>query len=378
MLRRLLILSLLLWLLPVFAAQAQAGDLLARVNNLRASRGLPPFTQNGALAAAAQAHAQWMANSGVISHNQPDGSGPRSRAMNAGYPNADVTENIYGGSQATVDAAWAFWVNSPLHLNSMINGRYSEIGVGVATGSVTTYVLVFGNPGGGSPFVPQSASARSSGGGGGGAPPQQPSYVKGLDASGNIMHEVQPGDTLGEIALIYGYSWGDLDYMRQLNGIEGNLLEIGSIFLVPPRDGTYTPTPGEPEDDSSATPEARQPHDEQPAADSPPTATPPPTDTPVPTPAGIATAAAMPEAIALPISVEAAPTETPSEGAVVAAVLTDAPEGVAVMAAAGGSTITRSAGSPWLVVGLIVQVGLLLLAGVEFARRSRRSGKRGR
>lgn len=45
----------------------------------------------------------------------------------------------------------------------------------------------------------------------------------------------------------------------------------------------------------------------------------------------------------------------------------------AVPAAATGSTITRSSAiSPALVAALVLQVGLLIAAGVEFARRWRR------
>lgn len=346
--RTLLLLCLFLLLNTPGLMVAQGGDLVARVNNLRASVGLPPYTVSGALSAAAQSQAQWMADTGIISHNRPDGSSPRGRALNAGYPTVDVSENIYGGTGASADTAWGFWVNSSIHYNGMVNNRYSEIGVGVATGSVTTYVLVFGNPGGPPPGAPQVA--RSSGGGGGNAAYVPPSYIKGQDAFGNIMHEVQPGDTLGDIALIYGYTWDDLAYMRQLNNLEGNLLDVGAIFLVPPKDGTWTPTPdGQPQ--ATATPEAAE------STAAPPTDTATPTATDTPTPLVIATAAAMPEVIAM-----AGVTDTPT---LIAAVPTEA-----LLISGTTGTITRAGTSPWLIVGLIVQVGVLLVAGLEFARRS--------
>src|SRR5690606_16156631 len=149
-------------------------DLLARVNNLRASLNLPPLTLNGALSAAAQSQAQWMAETGSVSHNRPDGSGPRTRAVNAGYGTTDVSENIYGGTGATADSAWSFWVNSAVHYAGMVNGRYQEIGIGVATGQLRTFVLVFGNPGGPPPFVPQTGAAAAGNNAGPSAPP---SYV---------------------------------------------------------------------------------------------------------------------------------------------------------------------------------------------------------
>ncbi|MBZ0292825.1 MAG: LysM peptidoglycan-binding domain-containing protein, partial [Anaerolineae bacterium] len=246
-----LLVGVLFLLFPAFSVNAQAGDLLTRINSLRASLGLPGYTLNGVLSAAAQSQAQWMADTGTISHNRPDGSSPRARALAAGYGTADVSENIYGGTLASIDTAWTFWINSDIHYRGLTNSRYADVGIGIAGGSINTFVLVFGNPGGPAPGAPQIASSSGSG------PAAPPSYIVGQDNFGNIMHEVQPGDTLGDIALIYGYTWDDLDYMRHLNNLEGNLLEVGSVFLVPPHDGTWTPTPGG-EPPATETPEAVQ------------------------------------------------------------------------------------------------------------------------
>jgi hypothetical protein len=338
-------------------AQDATSELLRRINELRGSVGLPGYTLNGALAAAAQSQAQWMADTGMVSHVRGDGSGPRSRAVNAGYGTADVSENIYAGTNATINSAWTFWINSAIHYAGLTNPRYSEVGIGAARGAdYSAYVLVFGNPGGPAPYTPIRVD--TSGGSAAAAPP---SFVKGIDPRGFIMHEVQPGDTLGDIALLYGYSWGDIPYMREVNAIENHYnLEVGSIFLVPPYEGTYTPTPGDPQTVADAsTPEA---------AAAEPSATPMPSPTPSPTRPGIATAIAMPEVIALPLN--AIPTTSP----------TPPPTAVAQAATpvlmSGGGTITRSSGpSPWLVAGLALQIGLVLIAGVEFVRRSRRSSR---
>src|SRR5690606_31021600 len=100
---------------PAAQAQDDVGGLLSRVNNLRASQGLHAYAVSSALSAAAQQQAQWIASTGSVSHTHPDGSGPRTRAVNAGFPSTDVTENIYGGTMATSDVAWNFWVNSGIH-----------------------------------------------------------------------------------------------------------------------------------------------------------------------------------------------------------------------------------------------------------------------
>lgn len=359
MIRRLLLGCLLFSLLmPALVwSQGAAGDMLGRINNLRGSLGLPGYRINGALSAAAQSQAQWMADTGIISHTRPDGSGPRTRAVNAGYGTTDVSENIYGGTNANVDTAWSFWVNSGVHYRGLINDRYQEVGVGIASGSAgNMYVLVFGNPGGPPPYVAPPSAGGSAAASGPSAPP---SYVLGVDARGFIMHEIQPSDTLGDIALLYGYTWDDIPYMKDVNGLADHYsLQVGEVFLVPPHDGTYTPTPDEAQS-AVGTPEA--------ADEEQPTATPQPSDTAeptlVPTLAGIATAAAMPEVIAMAIG--PAPTETLTPVAVAAVSTQAAP----VLA---GSTVTRSGPSPWLALALVLQVGLLGAAGFEFARRMRR------
>jgi hypothetical protein len=338
-------------------AQDASGDLLGRVNNLRSSLGLAPYNINGALSAAAQSQAQWMADNSLISHNRPDGSGPRSRAIASGYPSADVAENIYGGTNATLDAAWSFWVNSAIHYAGLTNTRYQEIGIGAARGSdFTTYTLVFGNPGGPAPGQRPVVA-----GGGGNAESAPPSYVLGLNEHGFIMHQVQPGDTLGDIALLYGYTWDDIPYMKTVNEINDNRsLEIGAVFLVPPYDGTFTPTPGGLQ--ATATPEVEDAEVTEQAIAFGASAT------PVPTRSAIATSAAMPEVLALVAA------EHTAEPVAVAAVATQpAPR---MNTADRSGTITRKGSPPWLAIALTVQVGLLLVAGVEFARRSRRKKQR--
>lgn len=369
-------------------AQGEAGDLLGRINALRGSLGLPGYAMNGALSAAAQSQAQWMADTGMISHTRPDGSTPRGRALSAGYPTTEVSENIYGGSNAGVDAAWTFWINSRIHYLGLTNVRYKEVGVGVARSAWgAAFVLVFGNPGG-PEYVPPAVKAGSSAAG-------QPSFVAGLDPHGNIMHEVQPGDTLGDIALIYGYTWGDIQTMLALNGLsEADVreLEIGSIFLVPSKNGTYTPTA--PPESAAAT--VAPVVEVAAVSTSVPTTVPTlellPTATLSPTAPGIATLDTVPQALLLPTS---AATVTAADGIATLDPVPQAlllPTGPATMTEAApptgqkiadagpqaapvkatGVVTASSRQSPWLAIALVVQVGVLLVAGFEFVRRRSR------
>jgi hypothetical protein len=349
-------------------------DLFGRINALRTNRGLPAYSINSALTAAAQSQAQWMVDNGcAIAHTRPDGSNPRSRAQAAGYPTSDVSENIYCGGNASRDSAWTFWVNSSIHYAGLVNTRYQEIGLASAEGSGgRSFVLVFGNPGAPA-YVPPAAAA--GGGGGPAAPAAPPSFVVGVDPVGNIMHEIQPEDTLGQIALIYGYSWGDIPNILALNGMtEGDYrkLAIGSVILIPPYDGTYTPTPGGPPADS-ATATAVPVNSVANETTLQPTITPtaeaiqPITFTPLP---AVATANAIPQTMQV-VTASAVPSPLP-EGVAFAVTAPGMPLNVDTSAAEPLQAASTNAGPPaWLIVGLVVQVGVIIAAGLEYIRRGK-------
>ncbi len=138
------------------AAQDVAGFLTARVNELRASQGLNTLNYNGALAAAAQAHSQYLASTPYAHpHRQNNGSLPQDRAAAAGY-SGRVGENVVGGGTATLEWAYNWWLNSPTHYNNML-GNWTDIGVGFSVGPYGKwYVIVFGDNGS-APARPQSA-----------------------------------------------------------------------------------------------------------------------------------------------------------------------------------------------------------------------------
>lgn len=233
------------------AGQDAASALLPRINSLRASKGLPGYALHASLTAAANNHARWMADTGEIAHYQHDGSGPRTRAVNAGFPSDWISENIYRGASALT--AWEWWLNSPIHYAGIVSPNYDKIGIGSASGAHgNAYVLVFGNSTG----RLLGGGARTESSAGASAAVGSPSYVLGLDEFGNIKHEVQPGQTIGHILLIYGYTWDEYPYLLEINGMrEADRLNMqpGDVILVPPRDGTYTPAPAAMEPTTAAT-----------------------------------------------------------------------------------------------------------------------------
>jgi hypothetical protein len=251
-------------------AQDPVSDLLSRTNQLRAGFGLAAYTLNGALSSAAQNQATWMANTGAVSHVQPDGSRPRDRAAAAGYYSPWINENIYVGGMASTDTAWTFWINSAIHYAALTSPNYSDVGIAWATGENNkAFVMVFGAPAEqvSMPSLPPANSAppASDGGGqtgnaavaasdpnsnaGASRPALRQRVIVGMDAVGNMMHEVQEGDTLGDIAMLYGYSWDVIPTMMAINRLsedEIRGIKVGSVLLIPPHEGTYTPTPEPP------------------------------------------------------------------------------------------------------------------------------------
>jgi len=251
-------------------AQDPISDLLNRTNQLRAGFGLGAYTLNGSLSSAAQNQAAWMANTGAVSHVQPDGSRPRDRAAAAGYYSPWINENIYVGGLASTDTAWTFWVNSAIHYAALTSPNYRDVGIAWASGEQNkAFVMVFGAPAEevsmpslppannasapanteGSGQVGNAVASDPNSNGGVSRPAVRQRVIVGMDAVGNMMHEVQEGDTLGDIAMLYGYSWDVIPTMMAINRMsedEIRGIKVGSVLLVPPHDGTYTPTPAPP------------------------------------------------------------------------------------------------------------------------------------
>jgi Cysteine-rich secretory protein family len=165
-------LSLLLVPHPVAAQGGDEGWLLTQLNTFRAQNGRGGLAWNGALAAAAQAQAQYLANNPYVGpHVQANGSTPQDRAAAQGY-GGRVGENVVGGSSATLEWGWTWWAGSAVHRNNML-GDWNEVGIAVGQGSYGRwYTMVFGNNGqAAAPPAPAPVSA------GGGEPTRRASVV---------------------------------------------------------------------------------------------------------------------------------------------------------------------------------------------------------
>jgi LysM repeat protein len=233
----LLLLALLLLIRPGETAVAQdpQSQILALVNQVRASYGQHPYEYNAALAVAAQNHANWMASTATYSHTGAGGSTPQSRATAAGYQGY-ATENIVGGTGLTPRQGVIWWQNSAVHLNSMTSGRYIHVGIGFAQGhGQNFYVMVMGTPSD-APVRPSSGQGQQS----------QPLIVTPIEisqpgADGSIIHTVRPGQTAWAIAARYEIELVDLLRLNGLN--ETAVLQPGDEIIIQLAEGVPTPAP---------------------------------------------------------------------------------------------------------------------------------------
>lgn len=223
--------------LPLASAPIQtSSELIAAVNSLRASHGLPPYNANSILMQIAQAHADYMAATGSVTHYGPDGSRPFQRALAAGYSVAgDLTrggwfsENIQAGSGLSPAGAVTAWQGDAPHLNTMLSPNLFDIGAGVSKNGSTVYYVIDAGASGqssGDPGLPAGTLAA-------GTPLVSqymiPVTVNTPMADGSVYHEVQNGQTLWSIAIAYETK---IDVIKSLNQLASNDLQPGQKLLI--------------------------------------------------------------------------------------------------------------------------------------------------
>lgn len=141
-------LALPLGALTPAAAHAAGSDesrFYSLTNQLRASVGVPGLTLDAGMSNVARGWAQQMAASGGISHNPSRGDQITGWSL--------LGENV--GMGRSVDIVHQALVNSPHHYENLVSGEFSLVGIGVAYGSNTVYVV-------------EDFMAPAGGGGGGG------------------------------------------------------------------------------------------------------------------------------------------------------------------------------------------------------------------
>jgi uncharacterized protein YkwD len=131
------------------AADAQAArntrsDLADDLNQARIARGLPPLTLDPNLTRAAQSHSVDMIRRDYFLHTTgPGGASFWRRILDFWHPDGSgmVGEVMAWGTQeqATNASAVARWLVSPSHRRIILSTAYTEMGIGIATGSFLSY-----------------------------------------------------------------------------------------------------------------------------------------------------------------------------------------------------------------------------------------------
>lgn len=223
---------------PVFAQSGSALEIIQLINQFRVNNGLPAFQINQSLVSAAQNQANYMSEYGVFSsHIGYGGSTPQSRANAAGYKGI-VSENIVGGTDLNARQGLNWWLNSPVHYNTLVTSRYSEAGTAFATnGDANFFVLVVGRK--------INAATPPSNGDDSPAPLYiTPITLAQAGEDGSIVHEVQDGQALWTLAAYYEVPLSDLILFNQLN--ETDFVQPGDQIIIRLPDGAEpppTPTP---------------------------------------------------------------------------------------------------------------------------------------
>ena len=221
---------------PSFADSAY--DLINAVNALRGSNGLPAYSSNSILMYTAQNQADFMAANEMVTHYGPGGISLTSRILAAGYPLAgDLSlggfraENIIsGGEGMSAQAAVQAWMGDAPHLNTMLSPNLTEIGAGVAVKNGSVYDVI------------DAARPTTSGA----SQAVTPVYVDGTavspydapisavvvstpNADGDVIHVVQFGQSLWQIAIDYGVR---IDDIKRLNNLVDDNIFPGEWLLV--------------------------------------------------------------------------------------------------------------------------------------------------
>ncbi|MEP6894494.1 MAG: LysM peptidoglycan-binding domain-containing protein [Chloroflexota bacterium] len=247
-----LLLTLLLSSFVVYAQPDRAPDfdtspydLINAVNVLRGAYGLPAYNINSILMSTAQNQADFMSATETVTHLGLDGINFTDRLLAAGYPlggnllaGGFRSENIMSGLEGTSaqDAVTA-WMGDAPHQNTMLSQYLTEIGAGVAVVNGRVYFVIDCARPKTSAALPEGASIVESGA----AIPANEAVINPVvqstpNAAGDVIHEVQAGQTLWQIAIAYGVK---IDDIKNLNNISDNNIYPGSKLLI---DKVATPT----------------------------------------------------------------------------------------------------------------------------------------
>jgi LysM repeat protein len=226
-------------------------EVIAAVNALRASYGLPPYAVDNLLMLAAQGQADYLASIAPNvgnGHVGPGGTDADARALAVGYPyieGLDINENwasipLGMSIESLIATGWS----DDVHMHTMLHEQGQHIGVGVVVSGSTAYIVVdvaayWGDAG----LIQQPVNSAS----GENAAAQQvvsnfiaPVFLAESGDDGSVVHLAQSGQSLWLLAHHYDVS---IDRLKELNQMGADaVIYIGQEILIqPPAPATATP-----------------------------------------------------------------------------------------------------------------------------------------
>ncbi|TSC86583.1 MAG: hypothetical protein G01um10148_569 [Parcubacteria group bacterium Gr01-1014_8] len=123
-------------------ASVLPGAIALLSNTARAEADSLPLEISPVLAGAAQKKAEDMAQKGYFAHKEPNGDMPWHWFTEAGYNYVYAGENLavnFSDTKQLVDA----WLASPAHRDNILKPQYTEIGIGMATGTYKGKEAIF-------------------------------------------------------------------------------------------------------------------------------------------------------------------------------------------------------------------------------------------
>lgn len=121
---------------------AYEAEVVRLVNEIRQENGLKPLRANWELSRVARYKSQDMKDKGYFAHNSPTYGTPFQMIRAFGISFRTAGENIAYG-YATPKAVVNGWMNSSGHRANILNGSYTQIGVGyVAQGNYWTQMFI--------------------------------------------------------------------------------------------------------------------------------------------------------------------------------------------------------------------------------------------
>ncbi len=219
-------------------ADFSAYDLINAVNQIRTSRGIPEVHINSILMNVAQSHSEYQAANRRSSHSGIYGEIVNERVAAAGYGAGGKI--VAGENVANLDNSvtgmlpiivYEIWSDAG-HWGTMVNPKYQDIGVGIASDEKSVYVTL--NLGGvvsekATPQVTQAAGTQPQPIQGGQVPAILPLLTSTPMQDGAVYHFVGYGQTLSTIARIYQV---DIKELVRLNQIDPDKIYTGQKLLI--------------------------------------------------------------------------------------------------------------------------------------------------